>query len=131
MADHDRNPYVLLGVPFGASNDEVKRAYARRARGLRRAADGQEKRTALNWARNQVEEAIKDPASAVHLYRVPADPGALVPDEEGLFNPPPERMGRTSPPSDRARADLLTFARVEAATAARLEAAGAQHLPPR
>jgi len=131
MVNDDRNPYVLLGVPFGASDDEATGAFARKARGLRRAPGGTEQLTALTWARNQVQDALADPASAVHVYRVPADPGALVPDEDGLFRPPPERMGRLSPPSDGPRADLISYARIEAAIAARREVAAAHRLPPR
>jgi len=112
---HDlRNPYGILGLSFGASSDEASRAFARQARGLRHQDDGTEKLTQLTWALNQIQEAIKDPGTAVHIYRVPADPSALEPTDHGLLNPPPEPMDRETESSDADWAALLDAARREA-----------------
>lgn len=97
-----RNPYVVLGVPFGASQDVATAAFARKARRLRRQPGGAEMLTDLTWALNQIEEAIDDPQTALHLFRVPADPDALTSDSEGVLSPPPEPMGRTSAESTAA-----------------------------
>lgn len=116
MAD-DRNPYVMLGIPFGAVRDVATRAFARRARGARRqrgVAPGGVPLTELTWALNQVEENIRDPRTALHVYRVPADPWALEPRAEGVLRPGPERLPRQSGPSDESWARLLDAARVEA-----------------
>ena len=94
-----RNPYVVLGVPFGASRDVATAAFARKARRLRRQPGGAEMLTDLTWALNQIEEAIDDPQTALHLFRVP---DALTSDSEGVLSPPPEPMGRTSAESTAA-----------------------------
>lgn len=116
MAD-DRNPYVMLGIPFGAVRDVATRAFAKRARGARRqrgVAPGGVPLTELTWALNQVEENIRDPRTALHVFRVPADPWALEPRAEGVLRPGPERLARQSGPSDESWSRLLDAARVEA-----------------
>jgi hypothetical protein len=127
--DDSRNPYVLLGVPFGVSGDAAAGAFAKRSRGLRRAPDGVERLTELTWALNQVQAALKDPSAAVHIYRVPADPGALEPEGHGLFAPAPQPMGRQSGDSAKAREELLSYARWEALSALVDEIATSQQLP--
>lgn len=126
-----RNPYGVLGLPFGASADEASRAFARRARGLRRQANGTEALTQLTWALNQIQEAIKDPRTALHIYRVPADPAALEPQERGVLNPPPEGMERTTDSSDEDWAALLDAARKEAHQAVIADVAERSQLPTR
>lgn len=126
-----RNPYGILGLPFGASADEASRAFARRARGMRRRSDGAEALTQLTWALNQIQEAIKDPRTALHIYRVPADPGALEPKEQGVLNPPPECMNRTTYSSERDWAALLDAARKEAHQAVIADLAERSPLPSR
>jgi hypothetical protein len=129
---HDlRNPYGILGLPFGASGDQASRAFARRARGLRHQADGTEKLTQLTWALNQIQEAIKDPRTALHIYRIPADPGALESRERGVLNPPPERMDRTTGPSDDDWVALLDAARSEARRALVADVLAQASLPAR
>lgn len=91
----DRNPYLILGIPFGASREEAQKAFARRARPLRRQGDaGRNALTELTWALNQVDEAITDPSSAVDVYRIPADPHAFEASEAGSFSPGPELLAR-------------------------------------
>lgn len=126
-----RNPYGILGLPFGASADEASRAFARRARGLRRQANGTEALTQLTWALNQIQEAVKDPRTALHIYRVPADPGALEPRRQGVLAPPPERMERTTEPSEQDWAALLDAARKEAHQALIADVAARSPLPSR
>src|SRR5262245_16846577 len=107
QSDAKRNPYVMLGVPFGASSDAAQVAFAGRARGLRRQPDGAELLTDLTWALNQVQEALRDPSVALEVYRVPADPGALENDAPGVLRPPPQRRPRTTSSSELARSELL------------------------
>jgi hypothetical protein len=126
-----RNPYGMLGLSFGASRDEASKAFARAGRGLRRQADGTEKLEQLTWALNQIEEAIRDPRLALHIYRIPADPGSLDPEQPGMLRPEPERMPRTTGPSDEAWAELLTLARQEAQRAVLVELATMSPLPDR
>ncbi len=126
-----RNPYVVLGVPFGSSRDVATAAFARKARRLRRQPGGAEQLTDLTWALNQIEEAIDDPQTTIHLYRVPADPGALASDSEGVLNPPPEAMGRTSPNSTAALQAFRNAALGEALLHASREWASVAQIPPR
>jgi hypothetical protein len=94
-----RNPYILLGIPFGASKEEARRAAARRTRELRRATDAMYSMEDLTWALHQVEHVIEDPEAGVGIFRVPATPGILnAPSGQGLFHPPVRPMPRQSPP---------------------------------
>lgn len=131
MIGDDRNPYILLGLPFGASRDVASRAFAQRARGLRRQANGTEHLTELTWALNQIQEAVKDPRTALHIYRVPADPGALEPDQPGVLRPGPIRMARTTAPSEQMWGALLASAQSEARAAIRAEVAQQATFPQR
>lgn len=97
----ERNPYLILGLPFGASRDEANVAFARRGRVLRRQGDaGKAELMELTWALNQIDEALADPDSAIDIYRIPADPNAFDPEGRGLFTPPPERMERRTEASN-------------------------------
>jgi hypothetical protein len=88
----ERNPYLILGIPFGASREEANIAFARRSRALRRAGGrGGEAMTDLTWALNQIDEAVADPGAALGLYRIPADP-AVFDGGTGVLAPPPEHL---------------------------------------
>jgi hypothetical protein len=87
----ERNPYLILGIPFGASRGEANAAFARKARVLKRGAD-LDQMTDLTWALQRITVAITDPATAMELYRIPADPEAFQVDGEGLLKPPPEQL---------------------------------------
>jgi hypothetical protein len=97
--DERRNPYLILGVPYGASRNEARRAASRRTRELRRRQDAPYSTEDITWALHQVEQVIDDPASAVEVFRVPAAPGILdAPSGQGLFNPPAIPLARRSGP---------------------------------
>lgn len=100
-----RNPYIILGIPFGASREEANVAFARKAKALRRKASARLALTDLTWALNQVDEAIQHPERELGIYRVPADPNAYTVPAAGVFNPPPERMP-VHPDADAALAGL-------------------------
>ena len=87
-----RNPYVILGIPFGSSREEANLAFARRAKRLRGSGDRRQL-TDLTWALNMIDEAISHPDAAMEIYRIPADPQAFEADGAGVFRPPPERLG--------------------------------------
>lgn len=125
-----RNPYVLLGVPFGAAGDDAAAAFAKRARGLRRAANGTERLRDLTWALNQVQEFLRQPDLSLDVYRVPADAGALEPDGDGVLRPPPEPLPRRGD-STAHRGELLDVVAQEVLTAARLALASCASLPAR
>jgi hypothetical protein len=95
--DDRRNPYLILGIPYGASRGEARRAAAARTRELRQRQDAVYAPDDINWALHQVEQVLDDPDSAVGVFRVPAAPGILdAPSGEGLFNPRPEVLTRTT-----------------------------------
>lgn len=128
-----RNPYVMLGIPFGSPRDVATRAFARRAKGRRRArvSESSTQLTDLTWALNQVSEVIREPRSALGIYRVPADPAALEPIGEGVLRPGPELMPRTTGSSDAAWARLLDAAREEAVAVLHDEIASTTTFPER
>jgi hypothetical protein len=98
----ERNPYLILGVPFGTSREEANAAFVRRARRLRRGdrpAAGLTGLTDLTWALNQIEEALGDPSAALGIYRVPARPEAFAGTGPGLLRPPAEALAAR--PGDR------------------------------
>lgn len=100
-----RNPYMILGIPFGSSRAEANVAFARKAKALRRGGpDGIDQLTELTWALHQIDEAIRHPAAAMELYRIPADPELFRSHcGEGVLRPPPESL--PARPGDRV-ADL-------------------------
>jgi hypothetical protein len=109
-----RNPYVILGIPYGATREQANIAFARRARPLRRlGAEGRDRMTDLTWALNQIDEAIREPDNALWLYRIPADPAVLGPSGPGEFAPPPLRLDRRTGDSTEARARLQRAAAQE------------------
>lgn len=88
----DRNPYVILGISFGASRAEANAAFARKAQALKRAGGSLDQMTDLTWALQRINVAIREPATAMELYRIPADPEAFQTEGDGVFRPPPERL---------------------------------------
>lgn len=90
-----RNPYIVLGVPFGASHDDATKAFSRLTKPLRRSGDaGRAMLTVLTSALKDIEDQPEHPDAAMAPYRVPADPD--VAHGEGVFAPPPEPL----PPDD-------------------------------
>ena len=90
----DRNPYVILGIPFGAPRAEANAAFARRAQALKREGGSLDQMTDLTWALQRISVAIREPATAMELYRIPADPEAFQFDRDGALRPPPEQLPR-------------------------------------
>lgn len=101
-----RNPYLVLGVPFGASRDEATRAFARRAKFLRRLGTASRSlHTDLTGALHEIETAKGDPAATMAPYRVPMDPRTASLTSDGLFGggvfaPPPEQLDEAPDVSD-------------------------------
>ena len=94
-----RNPYLLLGVDYGAPADEARRRFARAARRVRRAAAdpttaGGTTVEDLNWALHEIQNQAGDPFDSVAVFRVPADPDVFTPRGEGMFAPPPVPLPR-------------------------------------
>lgn len=116
------NPYVVLRVEWGTAPDEAQIAFARRARGLRRAPGGVEMLQELTRALNEIDEIAKDPRRAVGVFRIPSDPSAFIPPGLGALRPPPEKMGRHSAESS---AELVAFTDAAVEQCVHVRAAGA------
>ena len=90
-----RNPYIMLGIPFGSSREVALAAFARKSRPLRRQGrSGIQAMTDLTWALNQVSELLQDPESNMSLFRIPADPDAFSYEGAGVLRPPVEHLPR-------------------------------------
>jgi FAD/FMN-containing dehydrogenase len=97
--DDRRNPYLILGIPYGSPRGEARRAAARRTRELRKRQEAPYSTEDVTWSLHQVEQVIDDAASAVEVFRVPAAPGILdAPSGHGLFHPPAVPLPRRNGP---------------------------------
>jgi hypothetical protein len=85
-----RNPYLILGIPFGADRDTANKAFARRSKEARRA--GGTLQTDLTWALQKVDEGPANPHAELEPYRVPADPAWSEAPGTGVFSPAPETL---------------------------------------
>lgn len=109
-----RNPYLILGVDYGAPNGTANKAFARASRRLRAASDGQFSVEDLTWALQQVEHVNTDPRGSVDYFRVPADPTAyeVTPTQGIMLMPVVPLARRTGPVSEeemsRLVAEILT-----------------------
>lgn len=99
MSDR-RNPYLILGLDFGASPEEAAAAFARISRHVKRNSDLAYSLEDVTWALHQIEQSATDHESEVTLYRVPADPGVFA--SPGNFDPGPQPLRRSTGPSDEA-----------------------------
>lgn len=116
-SDDRRNAYVLLGLAYGASPAEARRAFARRARESRWGDGTGADVSDLEWALARIELEQNEPAAAFGTYRVPADPNVLRPPAGfGLLAPAPRAATRRSPVTpDDERAVVFDAARLDAA----------------
>ncbi|GAA1740294.1 hypothetical protein GCM10009681_09000 [Luedemannella helvata] len=109
-----RNPYIILGIPFGSSREDANVAFARKARALRRLGPaGRPQMLDLTWALNQVDEGISHPEAAMEIYRIPADPDAFTVTGNGVLAPPAETLPRRYGPGDAALDALRRAAAIE------------------
>lgn len=103
-----KSPYLILGVPYGASKNDAARAFARATRRLRRQSDAPYDLEDLNWALHAIEQRIQDPATSIDDFRMPADTSVYqLPGGEGILNPPTTPYRRRTSPSDSTDLDAL------------------------
>jgi uncharacterized RDD family membrane protein YckC len=90
-----RNPYLILGLPYGVERKVAAGAYAR---ALRKVGTGEFpfSREDLNWALHQIEQEIHDPDTHLDYLRVPAVPDAYEPSGDGIVVPSIERIDRST-----------------------------------
>lgn len=97
MTEKDRrSPYVVLGIPFGASEKDARSGFAKAKRRLRRDPAQPFTQEDLTWALHQVEQIILKPELAFEVYRIPAVARS---DASGVFNPLPHRTQRVTEPA--------------------------------
>lgn len=94
--DEVRNPYLILGLSFGADAEDARSSFARLSRRAR-AGHGSYTLDDLTWALQQVEQELGEPWEDVSLYRVPAIPEAYLPLRTIVAVPAPEPMPRQTP----------------------------------
>jgi hypothetical protein len=103
-----RNPYLILGIPFGTGRAEANKAFARRVKSLPADPAGADARkTDLTWALHAIDEGSATPEAELTYYRLPA---ATV-GGTGVFAPPEE----PGPVSDADADAALEFLRAAAA----------------
>ncbi len=68
-----RNPYLVLGLSYGAPVQDVKRAFARRAKEVAKGTFTAYGMEDLTWALHQLEQSQLDTDIDVTFYRVPAN----------------------------------------------------------
>jgi hypothetical protein len=94
-----RNPYLILGIDFGAEPAEAAAAFARLSRRLRRKPDGMFSLEDATWALHEIEQSASDPEAALGIFRVPANPDVYeIPSGAGLVGLEPQNLTRTTPP---------------------------------
>jgi len=100
MAEDRRNPYLILGLEYGASKDKARRAAARVLRKVREASDSLYSPEDVTWALHEVEHLNDEPEAGFTIFRVPASGRGLGTNvTEGIFAPTPRSQARSSPPS--------------------------------
>jgi hypothetical protein len=109
-----RNPYLVLGLPYGSSPKDATRAFVRRSRAIEQGTFVAYRITDLTWALQQVEQAAHEPKIDVTIYRVPANqsllaspPGVGDGGGTGFFNPAPVAIGRATGPVESEEVDVL------------------------
>jgi hypothetical protein len=111
--DDRRNPYLVLGLPYGSSISDVRKAFSRRSREVARGSLSELTEADLTWALSQLEQGASDPAIEVSIYRVPAnlslfDSKPTGSDAVGFLNPRAEPILRTTDPATSEHIDELT-----------------------
>lgn len=108
----ERNPYLILAIPFGTGRAEANAAFARRIKSLPAdPAEVQAYRTGLTWALHRIDAGPAAPEAELTWYRLPADPATGAPGGPGVFAPPPE----PGPYDEAAVAAALARLRADAA----------------
>lgn len=100
MTEDRRNPYLILGLDYGASKDDARRSAARVLRKLRSSPDAPYTTEDVTWALHEVEHVNDDPEAGVNIFRVPASKSSFdLSPSKGLFAPPSRPEPRSSPSS--------------------------------
>lgn len=97
-----RNPYLILGLPYGASAEDAQRAFARKVRSVRRNDSSLFTVEDLTWALHAIEHVVEEASASVDFFRVPANRATLAAPRPGeLFAPTTSALARRSPATER------------------------------
>lgn len=136
MADR-RNPYLILGLDFGASPQQAQAAFAKLSRKLRRETSGPYQIEDATWALHEIEHAATDPDVNLAVFRVPANPDAYrYQPADGVLTVAPQNLPRRTGSSEAAVARLRADVAEEIASVAlgaaveNWEATGRVEAPP-
>jgi hypothetical protein len=109
-----RNPYLILGIPFGATREQANIAFARRTKALRRAGgQNRDQLTDLTWALNQLDQIAAHAETVLDVYRIPASAETFTSPGPGVLSPPPEPLPPRGGDRDAALAHLALRANHE------------------
>ena len=98
MSEKRRNPYLILGVPYGSSIEVATKAFAKNTKKSRYEENYPYSLEDLTWARNQIKAHLENPTADLSTYRVPADPAALRPPQSFTgVNIPVQALERRTP----------------------------------
>ena len=109
-----RNPWLVLGLDYGADVSQAAPAMARRLHAIRAETDPSYDRKDLVWALNMIERIRAGTESDLEYLRLPSPewPPNLPDGATGLFRPPPAALPRSTPPvTAQAAAELDHLAR--------------------
>lgn len=109
-----RNPYLILGIPFGATREEANIAFARRTKALRRGGgQNRDQLTDLTWALNQLDRTAAHAGTVLDVYRLPAEAETFSSPGPGVLHPAPEPLPARGGDRDAALAHLAQQANHE------------------
>ena len=117
MSESRRNPYLILGVPYGSPSEIATRAFAKNTKRSKHEENYPYSLEDLTWARNQIKAHLENPTSDLSTYRVPADPAALRPPQSlaGVNIPVKVLERRTPAVTQQDLARVMEFIRTELA----------------
>ena len=117
-----RNPYVILGVDYGADPRTANLGFAKASKRVRQNANAPFDSTDITWALSQVEHAGDSASQLFSVFRIPADQAAYaVPEGNGVLRIPAKPMSRQTQPVIQERLEQL---RIDAAFELLLEFVG-------
>ena len=127
MSVERRSPYIILGLPSGASLADARREFNRRSELVRRGNARGVTAEDLAWALVQVSLHAADPVQALDTYRIPIDATALRPPAgPGLLRPGPRPTARSTGPTPTVEREVVfDAARLDASRALLDRTAGA------
>lgn len=112
--DDRRNPFLVLGLPYGADRESALAAFAARSKRARREPGFPYSVDDLTWALNQLEGEVVNPATELDVFRIPANPSTLTPPGgPGVLRLRPEPIERRTAPATTEEINILRDAAIE------------------